>query len=341
MVTHYTPDEVVEVVRPRLTWVQLPTELRAEIEAILEARVVAVTEASAGFGPGMASVLTLADGRRCFAKAAHLTDHPDTAQAHRAEGDIAVRLPLGIPSPRFAWAHSDEDWVVLTYEAVEGRRPETPWATQELARMLTAVTQLGRTTGAREIALAPTGSVLATLATGWRAMSARPTDTLDQWVGPWAATHLETLADLERSVLVACEGESFVHGDICADNVLLTNDDVFLVDWATVTRGARWLDLAMLLPTVLAQGVRGLFSPVRVTSSAQEVTVAGDWATETFDSHPMAEDVHPGDLRAVVAGIAGYYLEAARRMAVPRQLRRLQHTQGVAAIAWLRQLGID
>ncbi|MBE9940692.1 phosphotransferase family protein, partial [Cellulosimicrobium cellulans] len=159
---------------------------------------------------------------------------------------------------------------------------------------------------------------------------------------PWAATHLDALAEAERGALVACEGESFVHGDLRADNVLLTPEKVYLVDWPYASRGAAWLDLAMLLPSVVMQGVRDVCEPVTVSADPARRARGGAWAAATFAAHPLGQDVHPTDLRAVVAGIAGYFLHSARQPAIPTipRLRPFQRAQGVAAVAWLEQLGL-
>ena len=187
----------------------------------------------------------------------------------------------------------------------------------------------------------PTGPDSAALPTGWRAPRAHPDPGLATLV-PWAAAHLDALAEAERGALVACEGESFVHGDLRADNVLLTPEKVYLVDWPYASRGAAWLDLAMLLPSVVMQGVREVCEPVTVSADPARRARGGAWAAATFAAHPLGQDVHPTDLRAVVAGIAGYFLHSARQPAIPTipRLRPFQRAQGVAAVAWLEQLGL-
>ncbi|WP_265521946.1 aminoglycoside phosphotransferase family protein [Oerskovia flava] len=323
----------------RLRWSDLPEDLRTEIEAVAGARVVAETTTTTGFSPGLASVLTLATGERIFVKAARTGDHRATADLHRAEAHIAIHLPRPVPSPRFLWGHGDTDWIVLAYEAVAGRVPPVPWPLDDLDRVLAALDVLAHVPGARAMSLPPAGPELASMSSGWARLRAEPTPTLAQ-DAPWAAQRLDELVAVERHVLVACEGEAIVHGDIRGDNVLLTADAAYLVDWPHAMRGAPWLDLALFLPSVLMQGVDDLVAPVmRSRAAARD---GGAWAARRFAEHPLGARVHPGDLRAVVAGIAGYFLDSARKPPPPDGpgLRPFQRAQGIAAVAWLEELGI-
>ena len=325
----------------RLRWDDLPVVVRDEVEAVAGARVVAETSVPSGFSPGLASVLELDDGQRLFVKAARTADEPVAADLHRAEARIAMHLPPQVTAPRFAWGHGDGDWIVLAFEVVDGHVPATPWLPDELDRVLAALQTLASVPGARRLRLRPTGPDLANMATGWRALRDDPYPPLADLV-PWAARHLDRLVDAERSVLVACEGESFVHGDLRADNLLLTPSAVYFVDWPHASRGAGWLDLAMFLPSVVMQGVEGVVEPVTSTADAARRARGGSWAAATFRAHPLGRDVHPADVRAVVAGIAGYFLHSARLPAVPTipNLRPFQRAQGVAAVAWLERLGL-
>jgi aminoglycoside phosphotransferase (APT) family kinase protein len=325
----------------RLRWSDLPPAVREEVEAVAGAQVVAERSVVTGFSPGLASVLTFDDGQRLFVKAARTADEPVAADLHRAEAKIAMRLPRRIPAPRFAWGHGDGDWIVLAFEPIDGHVPATPWDLDELDRVLAALETVASVPGARALRLPPTGPDLADMSTGWRALRDDPDPELADVV-PWAAQNLDALAEAERGVLVACEGESFVHGDLRADNVLLTDDVVYLVDWPYASRGAAWLDLAMFLPSVVMQGVAGVTEPVTTAADASGRARGGAWAAATFAAHPLGRDVHPADLRSVVSGIAGYFLHSARKPTIPSipNLRPFQRAQGVAAVAWLESLGL-
>lgn len=334
----------------RLRWAQLPRELRDELEATMDARVLEEISVVSGFSPGMGSLLRLSTGEQVFLKAARTRDAPECADLHRAEAHITVRLPTAVPTPRFLWGHGDGDWIVLAYEAVDGFPPQTPWQPGVLARVLDTLDDLARIPGARQIPLPPAGPQVASATTGWGRLVREPYEHLPT-LSPWAARRLTSLAEVELGVLVACEGESIVHGDMQARNLAVTDDKVYVLDWPYAMRGAGWLDLANLLVTVGAQGVAGVFDPVDVhvpTDGGAPAVIwddaerAGAWLTAVFDDHPLGADVHPADLRSILSGFAGYNMDLARRPA-PRS-NPCQPTvalgRAVSALAWLEHLGL-
>jgi hypothetical protein len=334
-------DDVPVAGAGRLGWDDLPATVRDEIEATAGARVLAQTPYPARSASDVASVLELEDGARYFVKATRVTDGPAVIARYRAEVWAARHLPRAMPAPRLAWALRDEDWGMVAFEFVDGRLPATPWDPDTLDRVLATLETVASLPGAREARLVPAGPELANLATGWRSLRDEPDPGLVPTV-PWAADHLDALVEAERGVLVACEGEAFVHGDVRADTLVLTPSSVRLVDWAYASRGAAWLDLAMFLPSVVVQGVVGVVDPVTVAADPARRARGGAWAAATFDAHPLGRGVHPADVRSVVAGVAGYYLDAARRPDPPGlpHLRASQRAQGAAAVAWLEQIGL-
>ncbi|MFF2623799.1 phosphotransferase family protein [Oerskovia jenensis] len=334
----------------RLRWAMLPPELRDEIEATMEAHVVEEISVVSGFSPGMGSLLRLSTGGQVFLKAARSRDERECADLHRAEARIATRLPSAVPTPRFLWGHGDGDWIVLAYEAIDGYPPQVPWEPAVLARVLDTLDGLARVPGARQIPLPPAGPQLASAAIGWGRMLREPWEHLGA-IAPWAARRLASLAELELGVLVACEGESIVHGDMRARNLTVTDDAVYVLDWPYAMRGAGWLDLAHLLITVGAQGVDGVFDPpdVRVPVEGgppvvtwEDAERAGAWLTAVFDDHPLGAEVHPGDLRSIVGGFAGFSLDVARKPAPRSDPCRPTAAlgQAVSALAWLEHLGL-
>lgn len=327
--------------RDRVSWSQLPDDLRCELEAVMGTTVVAERSVRGGFGPALASVLDLADGDRVFLKLADVATQPFAADLLRAESRVAVRLPDAVAAPALRWGHEDAGTVALAFDVVDGAMPGAPWEPGELTTVLGALDALARVPGAREMRLPPTGSDLAPTCTGWSALLGDPDPDLAGLV-PWAAAHLDDLAEAERGVLVACEGESLVHGDVRADNVLVGPGGATLVDWPYASRGAGWLDTALLLPSVGMQGVRGVVEGVGPGSGAAHRRAVGAVLDDLFTGQQVAADVHPADLRSVVAGVAGYFLHSAR---LPEpdglaNLRPFQRAQGVAAVAWLEHLGL-
>ena len=91
---------------------------------------------------------------------------------------------------------------------------------------------------------------------GWRRLTAAHAAGDDDLSGldPWAARHLDRLADLEAGWPAATEGRTLLHADLRADNLLLTPTRVVAVDWPYACVGAAWVDLLLLLPSVTMQG---------------------------------------------------------------------------------------
>lgn len=295
----------------RLSWGRLPPEIRAAIEQRLGAPVARAATRPGGFSPGLAARLELEDGRRVFAKAVGPEPNPDSPEFHRREVGIAAALPPRTPAPRFLFSVDDGAWVALVFEDVDGHEPELPWREDELRRVLDALTDLSRALTPAPIAAPTVVEAVDELLHGWRSLE-RPVDA-------WAAAHVEELRALEASWAAGAAGETLLHGDVRADNILITPDRVVFVDWPHACVGAAWVDLVLFLPSVAMQG--------------------GPHPWETWESHPLGRSVPRERLQPLLAGLAGFF---AYRSTLPPPpglptLRDFQRAQGVEALAWLRR----
>jgi len=81
----------------RITWDDVPERVKAEIEARAGAAVVSVESKVGGFSPGLASVLTLADGSEIFVKAVGPEVNPHSPDFLRKEVKVAPLLPVDAP----------------------------------------------------------------------------------------------------------------------------------------------------------------------------------------------------------------------------------------------------
>lgn len=50
------------------------------------------------------------------------------------------------------------------------------------------------------------------------------------------------------------DGDTLVHTDLAADNILITGDGPRIIDWAWPARGPAWADTAMLIPRLIRAG---------------------------------------------------------------------------------------
>ncbi|GAA3717975.1 hypothetical protein GCM10022224_099590 [Nonomuraea antimicrobica] len=292
----------------RVPWHEVHPKARAAVEEFLGGPVAEAVTQAGGFSPAAAVRLRTTDGTRAFVKAVGPEPNPDSVRIYRSELKIAAALPETVPAPRLLTGFELEGWVVLVFEDVEGRHPEQPWRRDELDRVLTAVKDMSRVLTPSPIDAPPIAEVFGESFQGWRRLLREDTAGLD----PWALRHLGELAELESGWVAAAAGDSLVHADLRADNVLLTGDRVYIVDWPWACLGAPWFDLVGMLPSVGMQG--------------------GPAAEEVFDP--------PGDeVTSVLAAVTGYLVRQSRLADPPGlpTLRAFQRAQGVVALEWLKR----
>ncbi|MEU9123231.1 aminoglycoside phosphotransferase family protein [Streptomyces sp. NPDC048506] len=314
---------VPPAVGDRRPWTDVPTALRDGLEQALGAAVTGAVSCAGGFSPGVAAGLQLTDGRRVFVKAVGAEPNAYAPQLHRREARVAPALPSCVPSPRLLTALDDRGWVVLAFEWVDGTMPAQPWRAAELDRVLHAVAHLATATTPAPPTVAAVVPVaaesLAEEFRGWRNLTHQrnaglPLDGLD----PWAAARLDALAELESGWPDAVRGDALAHCDLRADNVLLTRERVFLVDWARACLAAPWLDLLFLLAPAPLHG--------------------GPSPESAFAAHPAAAGADPAEVTVVLTALTGMLVDRSRRPPPPGipTLRRFQAAQARAALAWLR-----
>ena len=309
----------------RLGWADLPRPVRRRIAERAGAEVITETSATSGFSPGFAAVLELGDGTEIFVKAISEEQNPDSPDLARAEIEVARQLPTTISAPPLRWSDDDGTWVILAFTAVQGRSPEIPWRSDDLARVLEALTKFADVGSSADVTLRPLATDMAQLASGWEHL-AQDDAALSRAVaaagshGAWLQSHLADLQEWSADATEACRGECLVHGDLRADNIMLGPETVWFIDWPhAAADGARWFDLLAMLPSVAMQS-------------------GGDPA-EIFWSQPTAAGADRDAVRAVLAGITGYFLQAGVQPAPPgiTNLRPFQIAQGIEALDWLRR----
>ena len=229
-------------------------------------------------------------------------------------------LPDGLAVPRLLWSYDEgeDGWVALLFEDVEGWNPAAPWQAADLDRVLATLIALSVTLTPAPPALEWTGSAsrwgIANLG-GWRRLRYDPPADLDAW----SRTNLDQLVELEEAAPDAIAGETLLHLDIRADNLLLTPDRVWVVDWPHARIGAAWVDLVFFAPSVAMQG-----------GPAPEALLA---------RHPAAREADATAITAAVAAIAGFFTYQASLEPPPGlpTLRAFQAAQGRVARDWLAE----
>ncbi|MFI9153329.1 aminoglycoside phosphotransferase family protein [Streptomyces sp. NPDC053367] len=303
----------------RLPWGVLPGEVREAVAGTLGGPVVWAETQVGGFSPGVAARVRTAAGRRAFVKAVSSVSNPHSPGLHRAEARNAAALPPEVPAPRLLGTYDDGTWVALVFEDVCGRQPHVPWREAELRGVLDAVALLARALTPAPLDARPAGEALVRNFGGWRELRDGAEGEVAGRLGAWTAGRLDRLAGLAEPWAEAVAGDTLAHGDLRADNMLLTGDGrVVFVDWPHVVRAAPWFDLLVMLPCVRAQG--------------------GPDPQEVFTRHELGADADPDAVTAALAALAGYFLRHSLLPAPPGipALRPFQRAQGEAALEWLR-----
>jgi Ser/Thr protein kinase RdoA (MazF antagonist) len=230
-------------------------------------------------------------------------------------------LPRSAPAPRLLWSLDQGGWVALAFEDVDGVHPSLPWRPDELRRVLAMLTDMARALTPAPPGMPRIGDRLRDSFQGWRRLAAAHADGADDLASldPWAARHLDRLAELEAGWPPASEGPTLLHSDLRADNLLLTPTRVVAVDWPWACVGAAWVDLLLLLPSVTMQG--------------------GPEPEATFAAHPLAAGADPRAVTSALAAWAGFLVEGSRQPPPPGlpTLRAFQLGQGLVVLDWLRR----
>lgn len=300
----------------RIEWHEVGADVRRAIESHLGAAVVDARNQLGGFSPGLAARCTLRDGRRAFVKAVSPDQNPHACRIHRREAEVAAQLPSDLPVPRLLHVVDDGHWVALVFEEVEGVQPVEPWTHDQLAVVLPALQRFAeRTTPTPAPGLQTVEARYGAAFQGWRRLAAGDADPSSY--GPDVVAAVDRLAVLEEPWAAAASGDTLLHTDLRADNLLITpTGDVVLVDWPWACTGAAFVDLAMLLPSV------GLGGP--------------DPAS-VIEAHHLFADVDPDALVAVLAALAGFFVRHSLDPApagLPT-IRSFQRAQAQVALGWL------
>ena len=336
----------------RLSWTDMPGRVRAEVDRWLGGRVVSAVTQPTGFSPGVAARLTTEDGRRVFAKAVAPEPNADSPQMHRREIAIASSLPDSTPVPRLLWSYDEGPshirrsreepapggdwggspradggreekygaWVLLLFEDVDGRHPAQPWRLDELDRVVAAMEDLAETLTPSPLPVSIVGMAAERFLgmRSWRRLRDEQPSLLHN-VDDWSRRHLETLVTLEDSIDDALAGDTLLNYDVRADNILLTPERTWFVDWPHACLGPPWLDVVAFAPSVTMQG--------------------GPPPEDVASRHSAYHAADPDAVTAAVTGLAGFFTYQAAQPPPPGlpTVRAFQDAQGAISRHWLAQ----
>jgi Phosphotransferase enzyme family len=182
------------------------------------------------------------------------------------------------------------------------------------AAVRAAVDRLAEALTPAPIPVRPITEMYAEAFTGWRKLARSPaSDRLDRW----SRAHLGELAALEPAWAAYAAGDTLLHSDIRADNLLLTAAGVAVVDWPHACRGAAFVELLFFAPSVAMQDGPGLAELLGMSRAGQR---AGRYG-----------------VGAILCAMAGYFTYQALQPPPPGipTVRAFQAAQGAIARRWL------
>jgi hypothetical protein len=293
----------------RMEWHFLPPTLRTWIERKCGSPVAKAISQDAGFTPGFASVLVCEDGSRHFVKAASAVAQRAFAESYREEARKLGALPPGVPAPRLKW-HLDDDWVVLGIDYVAGQMPSRPWRSDDLDALLDALETVADelTPPPVTLRLTPAAEDFTSLMDAWDLVRRTQPDL------PLLDPHLDEAQALAGRHVEVCAGDTVIHGDIRADNVLIDAEgSARICDWNWPVRGCNFFD-----------SVAALIGP-RGDGLDVEAMIA---------KRRLLRDVPADSIDVVLALHAGYFLGHGWQPAPPSSPHLRDHQRWQARVCW-------
>ncbi|MEU4015738.1 aminoglycoside phosphotransferase family protein [Microbacterium sp. NPDC028030] len=297
--------------RLRPEWSALPLLLRARVVDAIGGRFVRDAPAQSGFSAAYAGVVTTTRGT-AFVKACAHDGHADSLAFLRAEMQVLTVLPSEI-APTVLRAVDEPVGAALVLAALDGRHPGSPWVADDLHAIAESLRVLASTSA--PVGMPDAVDALVPGFTRWRDIT--EDEALFHALPDGLQARISELLRIEHGFGDAVSGGVIVHGDVRADNILVHDGRAHLLDWPHALRGAPWVDLPCLLPSIEASG----------GPSCED-------AWPVFEQHgaPPA-----ADMIAVISGFASFLWYAQAQPDIPQLpgLRAFQRAQALPALRWL------
>lgn len=287
----------------RREWDALPESVRRAVED----RCGPVVKAEApemGVSSEVTATLHLERGA-VFCKGIPV-DAPGAWQ-HCNEAAVNQLLPAGL-APRMLWEVTVDGWLLLGFEHVDGRHADLSPYSPDLTPIAETVARL-------RPALTPCPLPARSISARWARLPAwrnysedRPAD-----LDPWEAEHLPRLVELEAAAPELLDGDTLLHTDLQAGNILIGGDGVRLIDWAWASRGAAFIDAAFMV--------------IRLIGAGHTPRTAESWACQV----PAWRAARAEAVTAFAASVLGLWEHKTRTAPMP-------HSAGLTAVArqWAR-----
>jgi aminoglycoside phosphotransferase (APT) family kinase protein len=297
---------------------ELPAPVRRRIAKELGGEPDLIRIAGGGYTRGFAARLRSGSGPELFVKAAG-PQTPGVRDMYLQEARVTAALPRELPVPRLLFAAEADEWSVAGFEAVQGEPVTLPMAPETVRQLLKTWAEAAAALTPPPIALVDVGIRVKTgrslkaftqVASGEQAPFALP---------PRLQGRIDELAALEAPIDALLVSDQVSHTDLRVDNMIIGAGRAWICDWTKPAYMAPWIDTAILLIAVHADGhdAEGLF-----------------W------SHPTAADVASEELDTALTAITGGSLRGwADRPdnLISPAIDDLMRWAGLAAADWLAQ----
>lgn len=180
--------------------------------------VVEVRRTSRGFSSDLTAIVDCANGPY-FVKA--MRNRPGGRRKSLIR-ERRIDACLAHISPHLLWDVESDDWLVLGFEVVDGRSSDFAPDSPDLPLVVDAIAQIGRV-------------------------------PLPKFAQDWDETRWDRYAS-DSSEAALFRGDSLLHTDINPSNLLVEGRRVWVVDWAWPTKGAGFIDPALLVVQLIAAG---------------------------------------------------------------------------------------
>ncbi|KFU75702.1 hypothetical protein SAMN04489729_8460 [Amycolatopsis lurida] len=268
----------------RYGWGELPEPVRRAIQE--HAGVVdRVGEIGVGQSSNFAAVVHRDEGTPLFVKGVEGVS--PAMRWLRNEAELGT-LAAGI-APAVHFAADIDDWLVVGFEYVPGRRASLRPGSPDLRRVADTLDSIG------EIAAPGLKPLEQRWKSAWWPRLARERPEI---VGAW---DIDELTAWEKKAPALTAGVSLLHTDLHADQFLISgNGDVRVVDWGWPAQGAAWVDPAFMV--------------LRLISAGHRVADAEAWASANTRWQEAAEEEVTA-FAVYVAGLWNYKAATTTRLA--------------------------
>lgn len=312
-------DELQEstVKSSRIQWNQIPLKVRNALEDIMGSPVAIAVSQAGGYSPGTADRITTLAGDRFFVKAVGTPINIDSPAIHRKEILVMNSVTEHLLGSGLVGSYDDGEWVALVFRDIEGRHPDLSNSRDRelVMEALRELTSSPLSAEAQKI-LPSLSDDVAYAFDAWKRIDAEPVPGLN----PWIIDHFDRLSSIAESASSRVKGNHLVHTDLRKDNILISGDKAFIIDWPWAAAGVPWFDVLTVIMDATVHNMK--FDAVK------EIKV-----------NPLLEMCSPDDIDSVISGMMGYFFDCARKPSPPgiANLRSFQYDEGLMCLRIMQE----